>query len=164
MLTEQQRKDVWEGWLSGEMRACYFADLCGRSARRDRWIMWATFVLSSGAAYALVAGLRDGFVWVAPTLALLTAALTGYSLAAQHRQSASQMSDVASQWSSLSLAWKTLWETQHDPDAPKTLAALLQREESISKVCYPLPVKRRLLAKWQDHVLAQHADLIQQSA
>ena len=30
MLTDVQIKDVWEGWLGGEMRANYFADMAQR--------------------------------------------------------------------------------------------------------------------------------------
>ena len=49
MLSELQQKRVWDGWLSAENRANYFADLSRGYHRKQRLVTWAMLVLSSGA-------------------------------------------------------------------------------------------------------------------
>jgi len=49
MLSEPQQKRVWDGWLSAENRANYFADLSRGYHRKQRLVTWAMLVLSSGA-------------------------------------------------------------------------------------------------------------------
>ena len=50
MLSEAQQRRVWEGMLSAEIRANYFAELSGKYHRRQRVVTWVILFLSSGAA------------------------------------------------------------------------------------------------------------------
>lgn len=74
MLSQLQQKNVWENWLSSEMRANYFADMANRYQSRQRALTWFTLLFSSGAALAIVTEWApQGFEWIQAVLALLTA-------------------------------------------------------------------------------------------
>lgn len=83
MVTEVQRKQVWEGMLGAEIRANYFADLSSRYARKQRMATWATLAFSSGAVTALIATWP---VYVPITLAAITAGISAYSVVMQNQK------------------------------------------------------------------------------
>ena len=61
------------------MRALYFADLASSLYRRQRLITWAALFTSFG---AVVGFLLFAVAWLAPVLAMASAALSLYSLVA----------------------------------------------------------------------------------
>jgi hypothetical protein len=163
MLSDLQQKRVWEGWLSAEIRANYFADLSGRYHRRQRLTTWAILVCSSGAAGALVAGLPSHYAWAAPALSLLTAGLSGYALAVQHQKSAVDAADLHFRWNSLANAYARLWDDVYSAEAPATLTTLESTGAELSKAGTAFPVLVRRLLKWQEHVERHHAQAIHAS-
>lgn len=153
MLSETQLKTVWEEWLAAEVRANYFADLCGTFNRRQRWATWATLLLSSGAAVAFI----GRFQWAVPILALLAAAMSLYSLVAQNPKSAAECADLHSRWNRLAMEYQALWQGWFADDAASKLAQLNDREADVSKsgVGYHYDEKRML--KWFDIVVRDRA-------
>ncbi len=159
MLSELQRRRVWEGWFSAEVRANYFADLAASYHHRQRLATWAAMFFSSGAVVAFLAKLPSEFTWVAPTLALVTAALTGYSLVAHHQGHAVVSSDLHFRWNRLASDYEALWDDMYAPEAPARLATLTERGGELSKVATAagLPYQERRLLKWQSLVERHHA-------
>src|SRR3989304_9196569 len=93
MLSELQQKNVWENWLSSEMRANYFADLANRYQSWQRALTWFTLIFSSGAALAIVTDwIPLGFEWIKAALALLTAAVSFLSLVQPNQKSGTDCS------------------------------------------------------------------------
>ena len=90
MLSELQQKNVWENWLSAEMRANYFADMANHYQSWQRALTWLTLIFSSSAALVIVTDWApQGFEWIKAVLALLTAAVSFLSLVQQNQKSAS---------------------------------------------------------------------------
>jgi len=154
MLSEHQQKNVWEGWLSSEMRANYFADLSGRYQRRQQYLTWLTLVFSSGAFGTLVTD------WVpkgwAPVLALLTVCLSLASLVAQNQKKAFECSDLHFRWSRLASDYEALWDDMYSEEAVSRLRALDERGAELSRSGTALPYKENVMKKWQRHVERHH--------
>jgi hypothetical protein len=157
MLSDLQQKRVWEGLLSAEIRAYYFADLASEHHRRQRVVTWAILFLSSGAFFALVtmlvAGLPPALAWVPAGLVLLTTAMSLYAIVGQNQQRANDSADLHVRWSRLAREYEALWDNMYAEDAPARLDALADDEDALSKPGMALgrPDNRRLL-KWQDYV------------
>src|SRR5690606_36440891 len=64
-----QQRDVWEGWLSAEVRAYYFADLRQRCERHQQLTTWFTLAASSGAAVTLLGMFAETAAWIPAVLA-----------------------------------------------------------------------------------------------
>jgi hypothetical protein len=155
MLSDLQRKRVWEAWLSAEIRANYFADLAGRYHRQQRWTTWLTLFTSSGAVAAFVT--RVPHEWVAPGLALLAAALSLYAVVSQNQQRALDSSDLHFRWNRLASAYRGLWDNMYAEDAPAQLAKLDDEAAAASRTGSTFPVSERRLRKWQRYVVQHHA-------
>ncbi len=156
MLTEIQRRQVWESWLSAEIRANYFADLAGRYHQLQRWATWAILFSSSGAFVTWTARVPEPWNWLAPVLALATAGLSLYSLVAQHQKHAMDAADLHARWNRLASDHERLWDDMYAEDAPARLSALIEREAELGKVATAFPVNEKRLLKWQDHVEKHH--------
>jgi hypothetical protein len=152
-LSEAQQKNVWDGWLGAEIRANYFADLCGRYQRWQRLITFATLLTSSGAVAAILRNLDPA---VQLSLALLTAALSLWSTVHNYNKSGTDWSDLHFRWRTLARQYEALWQDMYAPDSPATLAALLVKDAEIGKSSTAFPHRERLMAKWQDHVVSHH--------
>jgi hypothetical protein len=152
-LSELQQKDVWEGWIGAEIRAHYFAEMCERLSRHQRWITWGTLAASSGAAAAVLSGLP---AWLRLGLSLGTAGLSLWSLVANNSRAATDCADLNLRWNRLAIDYKALWGDMYSDDAPKRLADLLQRAAELSKVCSALPNHTESMRKWQRYVVEQH--------
>jgi hypothetical protein len=152
MLSEPQTNMAWEEWLASEMRAEYFADLCSSFNRRHRWATWATLLLSSGAAVALIGRLAVP-PWTVPTLALLAAGVSLYSLVAQNPKSAADCADLHSRWNKLAMDYRDLWMSWYADEAADRLAQLNERRAEASKsgAAYHYDEKRML--KWYELVV-----------
>lgn len=152
MLSELQRKRVWEAWFEGEVRANYFADLSGRYRWRQRTATWLTLVFSSGAFGALLAQLPPQYGWAPTVLAALAAAVSLWSLVAQNQQSAVDAADLHHRWNRLAADYQRLWDDMYAEDAAARLRALDERAAELSKAGTAFPVRERLIAKWHRHV------------
>lgn len=153
MLSEAQQKTVWEGWLGAEIRANYFADLCGRYQRWQRLLQWATLFTSSGAVAALLRNLDPAVPLV---LALITAGLSLWSAVHTYTTRATDCSDLHFRWRRLALEFEALWQDMYADDSQATLAALRQKDAELGKSSASYPNDERRLAKWQDHVVRHH--------
>ncbi|MBI4346866.1 MAG: hypothetical protein HY553_08420 [Elusimicrobia bacterium] len=156
MLSELQRKRVWEGWFKGEVRANYFADLSGRYRRRQRTATWLTLLLSSGAFGTLLAQLPPRYGFAPMLLAALTAAVSLWSLVAQNQQHAVDAADLHHRWNRLASDYRYLWDEMYAEDAIARLAILDERAADLSKAGTAFPVRGRLIAKWHRHVKEQY--------
>lgn len=156
-LSALQRKSVWEGWLSAEIRAHYFAELCHDFQWVQRVVTWGILAASSGALASLVAGLPDGWHWLRPALALATAGLSLWSLVANYSKNSSDCSDLHLRWNRLAIDYQALWEDMYTVKAPERLSELLQRDAELSKSSTALPNREPLMRKWQARVVNHHA-------
>lgn len=154
MLTSLQQTTVWEGWLSAEIRANYFADLSTRYRRHQRTATWLTLFSSSGAAATVIG--TWGIPWAPLVLSLITAGLSLYSLVAQDQQRAADSADLHWRWNQLASDYRTLWDDMYAADAATRLSVLEAREQELSKAGTAFPYKKRLMERWETHVLQQH--------
>jgi hypothetical protein len=157
MLTPLQQKRVWEGLLGAEIRANYFADLSTRYARKQRLSTWCTLFASSGAAVSVLAKLPTDLTWVTPTLAIVTAGISLYSVVMQNQKFAVDSSDLHARWSRLANDYQRLWDDMYSTGAMDHLNSLLGREEELSKAGTAFPNRRGLMEKWEEHVVSHHA-------
>ncbi len=158
MLSPRQQKDVWEEWLSSEIRANYFADLSYRYQRKQRIATWLTLAFSSGAFLTLIAdALPPAGAWVRPALALVTVALSLWLLVAQNQRSTTDCSDLHFRWNSLAHQYEALWDRMYSPDADTVLQNLKQKTAELSKSSIAFTNDPKLMVKWQDHVMKHHA-------
>lgn len=157
MLSAAQQQNVWDGWLGAEIRANYFADLCGRYQQLQRGLTWTTLLASSGAVAAL---LRETGTALPLTLAAATAALSLWNTVHTYSKRSTDCSDLHFRWHTLALAYEALWHDMYQPESAATLAALRQREAELSKSSTALPNDVRRMLKWEDHVISHHAGRI----
>jgi outer membrane murein-binding lipoprotein Lpp len=155
MLSQSQQRRVWEGMLSAEIRACYFADLSRRLQSRQKLATWAVLLFSSGAAAAALASLPEKLLWLRPTLPIITAGLSGYSIVTQNQKSAVDAADLHARWNRLAKDYEAIWENVYAADAPERLVSLDERATELSKTGATLPYKKRVMLKWENHVV-QH--------
>ena len=157
MLSELQQTNVWENWLSSEIRANYFADLAIRYQSRQRSLTLFTLIFSSGAAFAIVTDWSpQGFEWIKAALALLTAAVSFLSLVLQNQKSAMECSDLHFRWNRLASEYEALWDDMYAEDAEMKLKALGEKEAELSKSSTAFPYRERVMLKWQNHVERHH--------
>jgi hypothetical protein len=154
MLSDLQRKDVWEGWLGGEIRANYFADMAGRFQTEQKILTWMTLVFSSGAAGSFIA---DWFpLWVKPVLMLLTAVISLYMLLQKNQKRITECADLHFRWSRISNEYKALWDDMYSSSALDRLRELEEKEAELSKSSMVIPNNGQAMLKWQDYVIRQH--------
>jgi hypothetical protein len=156
VLSELQRKRVWESWLSAEIRANYFAELSNRYHHAQRAITWLVLLFSSGAFVTLISNAPPSWSWAAPVLAFLTAALSFLSMVVQTQKSATDSADLHLRWNSLARDYAALWDGMYANDASTRLAALEQRELEASKSGTAFRFNERRMLKWQEHVVRHH--------
>lgn len=158
MLTPVQQKRVWEGLLSAEIRANYFAEYSGRYHWRQRAATFATLFLSSGAlATFLLADPSAVVVALRPWLALGTAALSAYSLVAQNQKSAVDAADLHTRWNKLAAEYERLWDDMYGDDAAVRLRELEDKGAELSKAGTAFPNDEKAMLRWQLHVEKHHA-------
>jgi hypothetical protein len=157
MLSELQQKEVWEGWLGAEIRANYFADMCGHYDFQQKLVTWLILFVSCGAAVTFLADWPHADVqWIKPALSLLAAGLSLFSLVQQNQKRTTDCADLHSRWSKLGNEYKALWDDMYSQNAPETLRRLEEKEVELSKNSTSIPNKGRRMSKWQDYVLRQH--------
>ncbi|MBI1956573.1 MAG: hypothetical protein HYS38_09290 [Acidobacteria bacterium] len=157
MLSQLQQKNVWENWLSSEMRANYFADLANRYQFRQSMLTWLTLLSSSGAALAVVTDWAPrGLGWIKAALVLVTAALSLLSLVQQNQKRAMECSDLHFRWNRLAGEYEALWDDMYADDAELKFKLLAEKTAELSKSSTAFPYRERIMLKWQDHVERHH--------
>jgi hypothetical protein len=153
MLSALEQKRVWEGMLAAEIRANYFADLCGRYQRKQRLVTWATLLFSSGALATLISDwLPHTLAWIRAVLATFTVALSLWSLTAKNERNSIDCSDLHFKWNVLGREFEDLWDDMYAEAAAAKLRELEKRAADYSRTGTSFPNRRRLMIKWQDHV------------
>ncbi len=157
MLSEFQQKVVWESWLSAEIRAAYFAALVERFQRRQKLLVVGSLLLSSGATFALVTSyIPPSFSWIKPSLTLLAAILSFWSLVAKNERASIDSADLHARWLNLALQYESIWANVYADDAAQRLEALRMDEVAISKSSTTFPTYGNLLEKVQDRIVMNH--------
>ena len=154
MLSAAEQRNVWEGWLGAEIRANYFADLCGHYQRLQRLITWATLLASSGAVAALLGDTGSALPLI---LAAATAALSIWNTVQTYGKRSTDCSDLHFRWYTLALAYEDLWNDMYQPESAAVLSALRQKEVELSSTASSSSTDVRLMLKWEDHVIRHHA-------
>jgi hypothetical protein len=158
MLSELQQRDVWERWLAAEMRANYFGDMATRYSHRQSMLTWLTLLSSSGAAFAIVTDwLPAHLSWIKPALAFLTAGLSLLSLVFQNQKRSFDCSELHFKWNRLASEYEALWNDMYAEDALPRLSKLTEKGAELSKTSTAIPYHRRVMVKWEDHVLQHRA-------
>ena len=159
MLSEYQQDVVWEGWLSAEIRAGYFARLVQRYQRRQQLLVLGTLLLSSGATVLLLtAVVPAGWGWIKPLLTLIAAGLSLWSLVARNERNATECADLHGRWYAIALRYEGLWSNVYAEDAGERLDRLLEDEMAVSKSSTAFPEDKKLLGAIQDNVVMHHAE------
>jgi hypothetical protein len=157
MLSDFQQTTVWESWLAAEIRAAYFAELVQRFQSRQRFLVVGSLLLSSGATIALLTAIvPPDLNWIKPTLTLLAAGLSLWSLVAKNERSSIECADLHLRWSTLALQYETLWGDMYADTAAATLTQLRTEEIGLSKSSTSQPAYTRLLEKVQQNVIMHH--------
>jgi hypothetical protein len=156
MLSDIEQRNVWEGWLSSEIRANYFADLCGSYQTRQQALTWLTLLFSSGAFLAVVSTVPDEWRWIQPVFPLIAAALSFFTLVSQNQKSAIECADLHLAWNRLAADYERLWDRNYESDAPTKAHALEDRMAELSKRSTAFPYRRRRMLRWQQYVHQQH--------
>ena len=157
MLSDFQQKTVWDGWLSAEIRAAYFAELSGRYQRAQKYLVAGSLVLSSGATLALVSSaIPASYAWVKPVLTLMAAILSAWSLVAKNERGSIDCADLHFRWNTLAMDYEALWADVHSDDAAGQLAQLRRREAELSKSSTAMPDKVGLMLKCQENIVMHH--------
>ena len=157
MLSEFQQNAVWERWLSAEIRAAYFAALVQTLQSRQRLLVVTGLVLSSGATLTLLTSVvPPNLYWIKPTLTMLAAVISLWSLVARYERNAIECSDLHSRWNTLALHYEALWSSMFSENAATRLFELATDEVSLSKSSTSQPAHTRLLEKAQENVVMHH--------
>ena len=156
MLNDLQQKSVWDGWLSAQIRAAYFAELARRYQQYGKGLTASTLILASGATAALLSGLPGNWLWLRPVLTALAAVLSAVSLVAKNERNSIDCADLHSRWSNLAIDYESLWSDVYSDSASVELLALKRREVEISKSSTTMPEDEKLLVKCQDNVEMHH--------
>ena len=152
MLSELERQRLWEGLISAEVHAQYFAQLSNGYYRKQRFSTWGTLILSSGAFVAVVASLPEFWQWLRAVTTLAAAGLSFYSLVMQSQKMAADCSELFSRWSVLARQYRQLWENMYNEDAAEMLNRLDQGRTDLSKGATQFPNDQKTMARIQDRV------------
>ncbi|MBI4876782.1 MAG: hypothetical protein HY822_19265 [Acidobacteria bacterium] len=155
-MSDEQIRRVWEGLLTSEILANYFAELANGYHRRQRLTTWAALVLSSGTLVSLLLSVPDNWVWLRPFLALLTAGISAYSVAVQNQKLATDSADLYAKWDKLASEFQAIWENVHADDALQRLFRCEETQREISKAATAFPNREKRMLKWQAYVEERH--------
>jgi hypothetical protein len=143
--------------LAAEIRAAYFAELSGRYRRLLGRLVLGSLLLSSGAFLTLVPTVVPARLgWIKPSLALLAAALSFWSLVAKNERSAIDTADLHFRWNMLAIEHEGLWADIYSEHAADHLAELRRREAELSKSSTAFPDDQALMERCQDNVVMHH--------
>lgn len=107
MLSEAQAAIVWDGLLSAEIRAQYFAALSVRYQRMQKILVAGSLVLSSGASVTLLLSiLPPEYSWIKATLTLATAVCSAATLVMKNERNATECSDLHFRWNNVAMGYQ----------------------------------------------------------
>ena len=152
-LSELQQKSVWEGWLSAEIRAHYFADRCARYNQTLQVLTWIGLASSSSALVSMMAALPPEWAWLRLILALVTALVSLWGVVRNYHRRITECSDLHHRWNTLGLDYEALWDGMYAPDAVTKLESLKQRGAELAKSSTHYPNEPKVMRRWQQHVL-----------
>jgi len=156
MLSALEQQRVWEGLLEAEIRSHYFADLCGRYQREQKYLTWATLLFSSGAFATLIRDwVSQSFSWLPPILALATVGLSFRLLIARNERNSIECADLHFKQNMLAREFEDLWDDMYSDSAPEKLRQLEARAAEYSKTATSFPNKAKLMLQWENYVI-QH--------
>jgi hypothetical protein len=150
MLSEFQQGELWRNWISGEIRADYFADMGRRYTQLHSWLTWLTLFFSAGTVAAIIG--EPG--WLKIVQALITTALSLTSLIMQNPKKAAECADLHLKWNRLAAEYQALWSNVYLDDADSKFASLVEKEAELSKASMAIPNKPKIVEKWEEHVLS----------
>ncbi len=157
MLSDFQQDTVWDGWLAAEIRAAYFAALVNRFQWRQKMLVVAGLLLSSGATITLLTTvIPPQFGWIKPTLTVLAAAMSLWSLVAKNERNAIDAADLHFRWKTLALEYEDLWGNVYGDQAAERLTQLRKEEAVVPKSSTSMPAYKGLLAAAQANVVMHH--------
>jgi hypothetical protein len=152
MLNEYQVRRVWDNMIAAETRALYFGDLASHYTFRKQWITGVSFLLSSGAAAAIIAKTPP---LIPALLALVVAAASAYSIATGLDGRVRTMAKLHSTWNEIATLYDRLWNHTGDSDAERQLANIIEREREPSEMALLFaPNDESRLDKWECRVFA----------
>lgn len=150
MVSEIERRVIWEGWFSSEVCAGYFAELSGIYRRRQTVSTWTTLFFSSGAVAAAIGAMRGEYEMLVLLFAVLSAGVSLYSVVAHNHQRATDSADMQFRWARLANDYRSLWIDQHAEDATDRLRDLESRRDEISKSGAAFPNKQKHIRRWYE--------------
>ena len=149
MISEMERRIVWEGWFSSEVCMKYFAELSGLYRRRQTVATWGTLVASSGAVTASLAKFPDA---IQAAFAMVTAGLSFYLVLARNDHKAIDAADLSFRWGRLAAEYRALWMHQHDEAARSRLDDLEVRRAEVSRAGTAYPNNQRRIRHLYEQV------------
>jgi hypothetical protein len=151
MLSEAQQKRVWEGMLSAEIRAKYFADFSGRYQTRQKNATLATLFFSSGAVVTLLGNLPSQLNWLRLTLAACAALTSIYSALSGNNKKAFDAATLHERWGQIFRGYRAIWEDVEAEDAHSRLSDLDENSAKASQLALTLENDQKVMNKWQNH-------------
>ena len=145
-MTENLRRDVWEGMIGADMRYRYFDRLAARAKITDDTLHVLLFV-ASGTTAASVLGL---FAFGTTILAVAAAVLAAATATLHFGQRASRFAEFSVFWGRIHADYRRLWDDMESHAIPhriavERLAALQERPESIDRQASTTRTRRKLL-------------------
>ncbi len=160
MLSQAQAEIVWDGLLSAEIRAQYFAALSVSYLRLQKFLVAGSLILSSGASVTLLSSVVPvQYSWVKAALTLATAACSAATLVMKNERNAIECSDLHFRWNTLAMGYQNLWVNTASDDAQEILERLRSQEAQVSKSSTVMPEKAGMLSKAQDNVIMHHREI-----
>lgn len=155
-LTDSQQYDVGERWVTANIRAHYFADLCSHYAGTQKYFTWAVLIFSSGATVALLGKLPPKLAFLPSVLAVITTAISLFSVVQRYSDTSTECSDLHASFNRLATEYNLLRHDMDSADALERLKTLIAKGEEISKRTAKIPYEEKRMLKWQHHAQAQN--------
>ena len=153
---DAQQYDVGERWVTANVRAHYFADLCSHYATKQKYFTWAVLIFSSGATGTLLSKLPPKLAFLPYVLAVFTTAISLFSVVQRYNDTATDCSDLHASFNRLATEYNLLRHDMDAADALERLKTLIAKGEEISKRTAKIPYQQKRMLKWQHHVQAQN--------
>lgn len=154
-MTENLRRDVWDGMIGADMRYRHFDRLAARAKMTEDTLHVLLFI-ASGTTAAGVLGL---FTFGATVLAVASAILAAATATLHFGQRASKFAEFSVFWGRIHADYKRLWddiETHAIAQGAviERLRALQERPESIDRQASTTRTRRKILLECFDEAAA----------
>jgi len=146
---EQQR--LREGLYVSEVRNHYYAYLSAHYQHAQVFLTWVTLVLSGGAAATFVAKFSTNLPWIPPTLAILTAAVSAYSLLAKNERKGIDSSRLSQKYAQVAHPFDVLFGRMQSATSAE-LQDLEQKKIELGEAGQSLAYIKRLMKRAEKDV------------